>query len=178
MLQIVVEVAGRPTVCDADCSIFSQTVDRQRPPAAVWSLACQVELRGEDISCYLNNIRSVGLWKCLYMVTSWPTKRISAISQWKLCQRDGGGSQLALKLRHCHRMYCDVARESAERSIDSDNRQNWWSWDMRFLKYMSSGWQTSKHSDGNASQFAHAMNNGMCELRSICLLYTSPSPRD
>ena len=28
MLQIVVEVAG--TVCDADCSIFSQTVDRQR----------------------------------------------------------------------------------------------------------------------------------------------------
>ena len=29
MLQIVVEVAG--TVCVADCSIFSQTVDRQRP---------------------------------------------------------------------------------------------------------------------------------------------------
>ena len=28
MLQIVVEVAG--TVCDADCSIFSQTVNRQR----------------------------------------------------------------------------------------------------------------------------------------------------
>ena len=28
MLLIVVEVAG--TVCDADCSIFSQTVDRQR----------------------------------------------------------------------------------------------------------------------------------------------------
>jgi len=23
-----------------------------------------VELRGEDLSCYLNNIRSVGLWKC------------------------------------------------------------------------------------------------------------------
>jgi len=36
MLQIVVEVAG--TVCVADCSIFSQTVDRQRPPTAfeVW----------------------------------------------------------------------------------------------------------------------------------------------
>ena len=33
MLLIVVEVAG--TVCDADFSIFSQTVDRQRPPAAV-----------------------------------------------------------------------------------------------------------------------------------------------
>jgi len=32
MLQIVVEVAG--TVCDADCSIFSQTVDRQPPPTA------------------------------------------------------------------------------------------------------------------------------------------------
>jgi len=28
-----VEVAG--TVCVADCSIFSQTVDRQRPPTAV-----------------------------------------------------------------------------------------------------------------------------------------------
>jgi len=32
MLQIVVGVAG--TVCDADCSIFFQTVDRQRPPTA------------------------------------------------------------------------------------------------------------------------------------------------
>jgi len=32
MLQIVVEVDG--TICDVDCSIFSQTVDRQRPPAA------------------------------------------------------------------------------------------------------------------------------------------------
>ena len=31
MLQIVVEVAG--TVCNADCSISSQRVDRQRPPA-------------------------------------------------------------------------------------------------------------------------------------------------
>ena len=25
-----------------------------------------MELRGEDLSCYLNNIPSVGLWKCLY----------------------------------------------------------------------------------------------------------------
>ena len=41
MLQIAVEVAD--TVCDADCSIFSQTVDRQRPPAAERSLACQVD---------------------------------------------------------------------------------------------------------------------------------------
>jgi len=40
MLQIVVEVAG--TVCDADSSIFSQTVDRQPPPTADRSLACQV----------------------------------------------------------------------------------------------------------------------------------------
>ena len=32
MLQIVVEVAG--TVCNADCSISSQRVDRQRPPTA------------------------------------------------------------------------------------------------------------------------------------------------
>ena len=39
-LQIVVEVAG--TVCDVDCSIFSQTVDRQPPPTADRSLACQV----------------------------------------------------------------------------------------------------------------------------------------
>ena len=32
MLQIVVEAAG--TVCDGDCSIFSQTVERQPPPTA------------------------------------------------------------------------------------------------------------------------------------------------
>jgi len=25
-----------------------------------------MELRGAELSCYLNNIRSVGLWKCLY----------------------------------------------------------------------------------------------------------------
>ena len=37
MLQIVLEVAG--TVCDADSSIFSQTVDRQPPPTADRSLA-------------------------------------------------------------------------------------------------------------------------------------------
>jgi len=37
MLQIVVEAAG--TVCDADCSIYSQAVDRQRPPTADRSLA-------------------------------------------------------------------------------------------------------------------------------------------
>ena len=43
MRQIVVEVAG--TVCDADCSIFFQTVDRQRPPTADRSLACQVGRR-------------------------------------------------------------------------------------------------------------------------------------
>ena len=36
MLQIVVEVAG--TVCDPDCSIFSQIVDRQPPPTADRSL--------------------------------------------------------------------------------------------------------------------------------------------
>jgi len=32
MLQIVVKVDG--TVCDVDCSIFSQTDDRQCPSAA------------------------------------------------------------------------------------------------------------------------------------------------
>jgi len=32
MLQIVVEVPG--TVCNVDCSIFPQTVDRQHPPTA------------------------------------------------------------------------------------------------------------------------------------------------
>ena len=40
MLQIVVEVAG--TVCDANCSIFSQTVDRQRPPTTnICYFGCQ-----------------------------------------------------------------------------------------------------------------------------------------
>jgi len=46
-MQIVVEVAG--TVCDVDCSIFSQTVDRQRPPTADQSLACQSSDRSSRI---------------------------------------------------------------------------------------------------------------------------------
>jgi len=41
-----------------------------------------VELRGEDLSCYLNSIRSVGLWN-VCMITNLPTKRISATLQWK-----------------------------------------------------------------------------------------------
>jgi len=44
MLQIVLEAAG--TVCDADCSIFSQTVDRQPPPQQlieVWHVRCRAE---------------------------------------------------------------------------------------------------------------------------------------
>jgi len=43
-----------------------------------------VELRGGDLSCYLNNVQSVGLWN-VRMIISLPTKRklISVISQWK-----------------------------------------------------------------------------------------------
>jgi len=40
MLWIAVEVAGR--VCDVDCSIFSQTVNRLPPLTADRSLAGQV----------------------------------------------------------------------------------------------------------------------------------------
>jgi len=43
------------------------------------------------------------------MITSLPTERILAISQQKhfleFYPQDGGESQLALKLRHCHPMY-------------------------------------------------------------------------
>jgi len=43
------------------------------------------------------------------MITSSPTKRISAISQWKhlsvFYPQDGGESLLASRLRHCHLMY-------------------------------------------------------------------------
>ena len=42
MLQIVLEVAG--TVCDADSSIFSQTVDRQPPPTATDRSLASVDL--------------------------------------------------------------------------------------------------------------------------------------
>ena len=31
-----------------------------------WHNVCTVQLRGEDLSRYLINIQSVGLWKCLY----------------------------------------------------------------------------------------------------------------
>ena len=64
-----------------------------------------MELRGEDLSCYLNSTQSVGLWN-VCMITSFPTKRISAMLQWKTFIRvypqDGGESQMALKLRRCH----------------------------------------------------------------------------
>ena len=36
------------------------------PSSCGYDMVWCVELRGEDLSCYLNNIRSVGLWKCLY----------------------------------------------------------------------------------------------------------------
>ena len=43
------------------------------------------------------------------MITSLPTKRFSAILQWKHLSKfypqDGGESQLASKLRHCHPVY-------------------------------------------------------------------------
>ena len=35
-------------------------------PFCGYNLAYCVELKGEDLSCYLNNIWSVGLWKCPY----------------------------------------------------------------------------------------------------------------
>jgi len=45
-----------------------------------------VELRGEELSSYLNNIQSVGLWKCR-MITILPTKRVSALAQCKTFMR-------------------------------------------------------------------------------------------
>ena len=61
-------------------------------------------LRGEDLSCYLNNIRSVGLWSlsCEQSVFQryYSEKHLS-----EYCPQDGGESQLASKLRHCHPVY-------------------------------------------------------------------------
>jgi len=79
-----------------------------RTPFCGYNVAQCVELRGEDLLCCLNNIRSVGL-RNVRTITSLPTKRTSAISQWKhlseFYPQDGGESQLALKLHHCHVMY-------------------------------------------------------------------------
>jgi len=61
---------------------------------------------GEDLSCYLNNIRSVGLWKCPLacrqsLFQSYHSEK--HLSEFYL--QDGGESQLALKLRRRHTMY-------------------------------------------------------------------------
>jgi len=73
-----------------------------------------VELTGEDLSCCLNYIQSVGLWN-VCMITSSPTKRISAISQWKnICQ--SFTHKMELKLHHCHPMYCFTDKH--EKNVD------------------------------------------------------------
>jgi len=68
--------------------------------------------------CGVNGLRFIVLFKKTFdplvyenvcMIISLPTKRISAISQWKHLQefypQDGGESLLALKFRHCNHMY-------------------------------------------------------------------------
>jgi len=74
-------------------------------------MASCVELRGEDLSCYLNNIQSVGLWKC--MIT-WACQQ-SVFQRYQsekhlseFYPQDGDESRLASKLRHCHPMYNKV----------------------------------------------------------------------
>ena len=58
------------------------------------------------------------------MINSSPTKHISAISQWKhlseFYPQDGGESQLALKLRHCHPVYtADSANKSGAETANN-----------------------------------------------------------
>jgi len=68
-----------------------------------------VELRGEDLSCYLNNIQSASLWKRLYEHLSCQQSLFQRyhseqhLSEFYL--KDGGKSQLASKLRYYHLMY-------------------------------------------------------------------------
>jgi len=68
-------------------------------------MAQRVELRGEDLSCYLNSIQSVGLGICLYDKAYFSDITVKNIYK-SFCPQDGGESQLALKLRrHSHRIY-------------------------------------------------------------------------
>ena len=47
-------------------SDVTESMTTIRSPFCGCNMAKCVELRGEDLSCYLNNIRSAGLRKCLY----------------------------------------------------------------------------------------------------------------
>jgi len=75
---------------------------------------CGVEGRRFIVLLKYHPIRFI---KMSGMITRLPTKRISAISQWKhspeFYPQDGGDSQLALILRHRHPMYnADLRRKS------------------------------------------------------------------
>ena len=84
--------------------------------ATIWSPFCGynmaycVELRDEDLSSYLNNIRS-DRWFMELSVWSLACPR-SVFQRYhsekhisEFYPQDGGESQLASKLRHCHPMY-------------------------------------------------------------------------
>jgi len=70
-----------------------------------------VELGGEELSCYLNNIQSaVSLWS-LCCQQSVFQRYHNEKHLWELYPQDGGERQLELKLRHCHPMYQEATEE-------------------------------------------------------------------
>jgi len=78
-------------------------------PLCGYNMAYCVELRGEDLSCYLYNIRSVGLRQCLACQQSVFQRYHSEKHLSAFYPQDLGESQLALKLRYCHPMYRPIA---------------------------------------------------------------------
>ena len=88
-----------------------------RTPFCGYNMAQCVKLMGEYLSCYLNNIRSVRLWKCLYDYQLANKKYFSDITVKHLSEfypQDGGENQLVLKLRHCHPIYICIQPRSRQ----------------------------------------------------------------
>ena len=95
-----------------------------------------MELKGEDLSCYLNNIQSVGLRKCLY--DHYLAYKTYFSDMWKkhlseFYPQDSGESQLARKSRHCQPRCRSNVTFQWPTNLQSFRRSPWWSraWPLR-----------------------------------------------
>jgi len=64
--------SGTPSSHTGNCYTYgwndvTESTATIRSPFCGYNMAQCVEIRGEELSCYLNKIPSVGLWKCLYV---------------------------------------------------------------------------------------------------------------
>jgi len=87
-----------------------------RSPFCGYIMSYCVEFSGEDFSCYLNSIQSVGFTK----MSVWSLACQQSVFQRyhtenhlsEFYPQDGGESQLASKLRHCRPMYCLIQQDA------------------------------------------------------------------